>query len=478
MSIVDQTLNSLRWLAIGRFSSQILTWAITLIVIRLLTPLDYGLMSLAMMVIGIGEIFREAGLSSAIIQSSDYNNDIGKRIFGFVFLLNLFIYFLFLLSTPLVVKFFSNSKLASILPIVSLQFIVGSFAVIPNALISRGMLFKKKAILVFFTSILTSLTTLSLALLGAGVWALICGNLFGLTVQVFGSIYITQFWCLPSFNFKGLGQYFKFGGGVTAGKVVWYLYSQADIFIAGKVLGVQLLGFYSVARELAALPMAKFSAIINEVGFASFSKIQNDSQTLKKHFCQAMEIVGFFSFPVFWGISSIAPEIVSVCLGVAWVEAVLPLQILGIIMPLRMLSNSMSPAVLALGKVRLGLTNIIIGSFIMVPAFYVGSRWGLAGLSYAWLIGFPMFFLVRLVRTLPYLGLRLFEYFSYLSFSLVSSAVMYLSVYSMRILLKNYETSQLIQMFVLIFTGVIVFSAINLLGRKNFCFYVISLVRR
>ncbi|WP_336511698.1 oligosaccharide flippase family protein [Candidatus Accumulibacter phosphatis] len=123
------------------------------------------------------------------------------------------------------------------------------------------------------------------------------------------------------------------------GEFCGFFYSQADMFVAGKLLGKEALGFYSVAMHLASLPVQKVSGILNQVAFPAFSKIQNDSATVKLHVLKSVRILSFLSFPVLWGISSIAPEIVQLLLGPKWEPAILPLQILPMIMPLRMISN-------------------------------------------------------------------------------------------------------------------------------------------
>ena len=99
----------------------------------------------------------------------------------------------------------------------------------------------------------------------------------------------------------------RFGGFITIDRLLWYVYSQADALIIGKLLGKEILGLYSVGMHLASLPMQKLAGMLNEIGFSAFTRLQEDRAGLREHFIKAVRLLSLLSFPVFFGISSVAP---------------------------------------------------------------------------------------------------------------------------------------------------------------------------
>ena len=234
--------------------------------------------------------------------------------------------------------------------------------------------------------IIGGLVTLGLAIIGYGVWSLVIGNFGMAVVRVVMLNLMVRYWCPPKFSMTGIRELVKFASFVTMDRILWYFYSIADVIIIGKVLGNELLGVYSVAKDLARLPMRKVPVILNEVGFAAFSRIQNDKALVSANLKKAARLLGFVAFPVFFGISSVAPELVDVLLGEKWALVLVPLQLLSLVLPLQMLGIVITPALLGIGRPDIGLGNVAIGCIIMPVSFLIGIQWGLVGVSVAWLV--------------------------------------------------------------------------------------------
>ena len=230
-----------------------------------------------------------------------------------------------------------------------------------------------------------------------------------------------------------MSEMLHFGGFVTANRLLWYFYSRSDVFIIGKLLGKELLGFYSIAMQLASLPMQKVSELLDQVGFAAYSTVQHDMAAIGSHFLKAIRVLSFLAFPVFWGIASISPELVNVVLGPRWAKAIVPLQLLGLVMPIRMIGHGTGSPLLAIGRPQIATVNTIQALVIMVPAFFIGTYFGgLVGASLAWVIGYPILVLARLRISLPPLGLTRRKYFGAMAGPALGGAVMYGTVMLVR----------------------------------------------
>jgi len=224
--------------------------------------------------------------------------------------------------------------------------------------------------------------------------------------------------------------------------------------------------------------ISEMSASINEIGFSAFSKIQENKENFIFYFHRATNIIAFVSFPIFWGISSVAPEVVSIFLGDQWQMAVFPLQILSLVGPLRMLSNAVSPALLALGRPDVGFFNLVWGCTIMIPAFFIGSFLGLWGVSLSWMCAYPLFFIIRMRRSLPIIGIPSVEYFTDIRWVFVFTAVMYLSVYITRYVLYLVSYPTIVEMVLLITIGGATFIGLNWIFRKEFFIGVLALIQK
>lgn len=408
MSLRAQALSGFRWTASVRLLSQVITWGITIVVIRLLTPADYGLLAMATVFVAFLAMFSELGLGAAVVQKASVDEQLLRRAFGVILTIHFSLATLLMLLAPLIGAFYDEPRVVPVIRILSLQFVLAGFAVIPNAQLQRKMEFRNRSLLDLTGAIVASLTTLVMAFSGAGVWSLVAGSLLSQVVKTVGINWLSPFRHWPDFSMKGMGSLLRFGGHFTAIQVLWMFLSQVDMLICAKLLGKEVLGFYSVAMDIASLPSQRILGLVNQVAFPTFSRMQHDLQKVGASVLIGVRILSFFGFPVLWGMSSIAPELVEVVLGAKWIPATVPLQILTVIIPLRMLGNFVATAIQGVGRSDVVLRNIIWACAMFSIAFFVGANWwGLLGLSMAWLVVAPLVFLQAMVRGLPVIGLRL-----------------------------------------------------------------------
>jgi len=428
MSLRNDVLHSLKWLGGARLAGQLVAWAITIVVIRILKPSDYGLMAIAEVMIGFAALFQELGLYSAMVQKRDLTERQIEQVFGLLIIANTGIYLVVFAIAPFMAEFFGDPRLTPIVRVLGIQFPLASVGVVQDAMLSRSMRFKRKSIANVVIVLGNGFTTLGFALAGAGVWALVFGNLAGSLIRPVALSMAARHWCRPRFSREGMGEMLHFGSFVTVSGFLWYVYSRSDVFIIGKILGKEILGFYSIAMQLASLPIQKVGEVLNQVGLAAYSSIQHDMAAIRSHYLKVVRILSFVAFPIFWGISSVSPELVNVVLGQRWAPAIIPLQLLSLVMPFRMVSHSGSP-LSAIGKPQIGTLNHLVTLLLMPPAFIIGAYYyGLTGVSLAWVIMYPIAVLIRLQISLAPMGLRPRHYLASMSGPAAGGAFMYLVV--------------------------------------------------
>jgi len=403
-------LDGVYWLTAVKVLSQVISWAITIYVMRILSPSDYGLMAMAWVYVGFIALFNEVGLGAAIIQRKDLDQDDLSSICWGVFAINLALCLFAFLSAPLVADFYEEPRVADVLRVVSIGFIIRGVSLVPSSILARELAFSKQSRADLTANVSGAMATLWLAMAGFGVWSLVCGILVQDLVRTLLS-FVFYPW-LPKLSFslskvKGLVQ---FGAKVAAARLLWYLSANADVLIAGKILGKTQLGYYSVAAQLASMPVDKLVSTITYVAFPALSKVQDDPSMLKRYFLKIVKVVAFAIFPACWGIYLLAESAVPLFLSEKWLPAVLPLQILSMVTACRAIQAINAPLEMAVGRAGITLLNVAIIGAVMALSFLLGSSYGLEGLAYAWL-AFPLVFLITTSITVRLIDLSLADYF-------------------------------------------------------------------
>ena len=433
MSFRNRILSALKWTLIGRFGTQIISWVITVAVMRMLVPEDYGLVAMATIFCGLFSLVAEIGLGSSLVQAKEVSERQMRQVFGVVLLSNFSIFALLALGiAPLAAAFFAEPRLEQIIPIVALQFIPAAFGVIPGAILDRELLYRGCSLVDFGSSLCGGLLTLGLAYSGYGAWSLAWGNVLAAALRAVGLNVLKPYTELPLFDFSGSGTIFRFGRDVAANQLVFYFYSQADALIVGKLLGRHNLGLYSVSMDLASLPASRIASILNKVAFPAMSMVKRNGNQVNSYVLKSIRGISLISFPVMWGISCVSPEIVSVFLGNTWADATTALSILSLIMPFRVLGPIIHAALQSVGRADVSFRNTVSTAVVMCIAFVVGCQFGLNGVALAWLITFPGAFFANVHRACIHLEITMRDIISALYKPAAVSALMFGAVATTR----------------------------------------------
>jgi O-antigen/teichoic acid export membrane protein len=437
MTLRAQAMSGLRWTVGARLLAQVVTWTITLVVIRLLSPSDYGLLAMATIFVAFLSMVSELGLGLAVVQSADIDERELRKVFGAVLATHFCLAALLVAGAPLIADFFAEARVIPIVRALSLLFVINAFAVIPDALLQRRMEFRARALSDLGSAVTGSLVILGLATTGFGVWALVAGSLTTNFLKTAALNVWAPFRLWPSFALKGMGSLLTFGGRMTLVQFLWFFFNQVDVLIVGRWLGKDLLGLYSVAMHVASMPNQRLSALINQVAFPTFARLQHDVHKVAGALLNVVGVLGFAAFPLFWGISSVAPELVNVVLGSKWGGAVLPLALFSLVMPLRLINTAVSNAVQGMGRSDRVLLNVIWACILTPPALLVGVNWGLPGVVVAWLVVSPIVFVQNMLRSLPVTGVRHALFWKALVPSAASALLMYAAVWGARATLPD-----------------------------------------
>jgi teichuronic acid exporter len=477
MDLRVSVVSALKWSAIGRIVSQTVTWVATIVVIRLLAPEDYALIAISGLVIGFTELLRELGLGAAIVQRNDLNEEQMRTIFGLIIIVHILLFLLIYFIAPVVARFFEEEELVQIIRVAALQLPILIFAVIPNALMVRAMRFKWMSIVQASSTIAASLTTLTMAYNGFGVWSLIAGQFAATLTNTIGFLLGQPYLKWPLFSLQKIGGLVSYSSHVFGADLLYYFYTRADVVVVGKLLDATALGFYTVAYNLATLPMNKISGVLSSVGFPAYARIKHNILEVKSKFLFTVEANSLIFFPVLWGISVVADDLVMVLLGSKWLSATVVLQLVTLIIPLQMTGPLARPALLGIGRADLFMSTIVTNAICVPIALAIGSFWGLGGVSAGWIMGFSLAYCINLSRFLPVLHITFAEFGKAVGPAILMSSGMYVIVISVKFTFLS-DIDLFHRLFLSVLIGVLVYGSLLVTLSRSAFMRVLSLGRQ
>jgi O-antigen/teichoic acid export membrane protein len=400
----QQVLHSLKWVALGKVATQIIRWLMTFWVIRLLMPEDYGVVAMADALFGFLTLIIGGLFTPSIIQAKELTEKILKQIFGAVLVVHGVVFLLQFFSADAVGLFYQSENVASILKLNAWCFLLLAFQVIPSAILARKMQFKKISIISAIANISAAIITFTLALLGYGFWALIIGEVAAIALLTIMVLWINPITFLPEFKLAEVKPFIRFGSLLTVHSIIFYVFVNIDVTIAGRVLSASEVGLFAIGLQFALMPQKKILPLLKQVAFPAFSQIQDQPERIKGYIIKAQKLSLIITIPIFWGLASVVDLVIPIVIGERWAGAIIPTMIMLLIMPLRFSEELFNPAIKSQQKAGHLLINAIIMLVLLMFGllFFVGQ--GAVGLALAWACSFPVAYLIVLRR-----NCRLFE---------------------------------------------------------------------
>jgi O-antigen/teichoic acid export membrane protein len=349
-------------------------------------PNDFGIMGIAMMLIGYANLFTDFGLSEAVIQKGIRDTKTLNSIFTFNLAVSGVLALLFYASSGFIATFFKSTECEKVIKVLSFFFVITSFSAVPYAMLRRDMNFKTLALLSLSSSMLMSASTLILAFYNYGYWALAFGQLIP-TVLITGYVCYRVRW-VPVFTYNhssmkhiidfGIWNFFKTQLGFVA--------QHTDRFIIGRWLGTVSLGFYDKALTIAEMPYNTLTMNINGVMFSAFSRIKDDKLQLQQQFKKTLTLLSFLKFPIYFGLIVIAPYFVHSTLGDKWGSMIAPFQIILISYLFKSFGGMSASLNVGIGNYRNHTVRFLIAFVIFVLSCFLLLRFNITGIALGYLI--------------------------------------------------------------------------------------------
>jgi PST family polysaccharide transporter len=339
-------------------------------------------MGIALVLLEFSKMFAHMGVGPAIIQRKDLEPRHLTTGFTLSLLMGALFAILLFLMAPYLATFFNMIELTQVLKAVSFIFLIDSFTLMGQALMQRNMKFRViAAVEVTSYALGYGAVGIILAYAGWGVWALVMASLSQAILYTALLVFTQPFPKHLALNWDALKELVVFGGGMTIAKFGNYLANQGDNLVVGRMLGAGPLGIYGRAYQFMVMPASLLGNALDQALFPAMSKVQDDKQRLAKAFLTGLSILAFAAIPISVIIVFTAKEIVMVLLGPAWIDAVLPLQILASSLLFRMSYKMSDSLARAAGAVYRRAWRQLFYAAMVLTGSYVGQFWGLKGVA-------------------------------------------------------------------------------------------------
>jgi len=463
-NLKHQVVHSLKWVAIGKIATQLIKWMMTFWVIRLLAPEDYGVVVMADVIFGFLTLLTGALFAPSIIQAKELSQKMLQQIFGMTLIVHTAIFTLQMLFADSIGAFYQSENVASILKVNAWCFLILAFQVIPSAILTRNMEFKKVSVISAISNIAAAVTTFVLAFSGYGFWSIIVGEIVLISLSTLMILFVQPLNFMPEFKLSEVKKYLRFGSLLTLHSIIFYIFLGMDVTIAGRMMSATEVGFFAVGLQFALMPQKKILPLLKQVAFPAFSKIQHQPERIINYIIKAQKLSFLITIPIFWGLASVVDIVIPIVIGDKWSEAILPTTLILIIMPLRFSEELFGPALKSQKKAKHLLGNVSVLLVILTIAILLFVDLGAVGLALAWLTGFPIAYFIVVIRNCKTFNINLGSFLQILFRPIFSGVLMLICIFA----IKQWNNSvELLTLFIQIIVGATVFGLSTWLIDKN-----------
>ncbi len=469
----NNVIKNLFWKLMERSGVQGIQFVIQIVLARILSPNDYGIISLITIFIALANVFIQSGFNTALIQKKN----VKEEDFSSVFYLSIFVatilYIILYLSSPFIANFYKVKALTPVLRVLSITLFFGAFNSIQNAVISKKMEFRKLFISSILSVIISGVVGIILARMGYGVWSLVIQQIVNqITVTII--LWFTVKWRPKlTFSIKRISNLFSYGWKLLVSSLIDTLYMNLRGLVVGKVYTSNMLAFYNRGEQFPQLIVSNINGAIQSVMLPTLSSEQDNKKRVKELVRRSIVTSSFLVFPLMIGLAAVGEPLIKILLTDKWLPSLPFMQIFCLTYALWPIHTSNLQAINALGRsdifLKLEITKKIVGIIILIISMFYGVyAIALGGL----LVGIMSSF-INAYPNLKLLDYSYKEQIKDIMPSLILSIIMGVIVYS----ILFFNMSPYITLTIQVFIGAIVYVVLAKLFRLECYEYIIHTIK-
>jgi teichuronic acid exporter len=435
-SLKQRTISAMIWTSVQKFGTMGIGFVSNLVLARLLTPADFGIIGMIAVFITISGTLVDGGFASALIQKKNPTKEDYSTIFYWNLFISTILFIALYLGAPAIERFYNMPDLSIIIRVQGLVLIINAFNIIQVNQLRKQLNFKRLANINIRTTIFATAICIIMAFMGYGVWSLVIQIIAATALQTIFLWYLSSW--RPSFVFSmsSFKELFGFGAFILLTSIMDKLYRNIQALIIGRVFSATDLGFYTQAKKLEDTPVTGLSVIVNQVTYPVYSQIQDDLERMKRGISQSLRAITFLNFPLMILLIVIGEPLILFLFTDKWSESIPYFQILcfgGMFYTLCTINNNIFKS---LGKSRaffwVQLTKRVIGAFMLMTGIYLG---GMIGLIWAVALTNYVFFVIGAYYSSKLSGYKILHQLTDIAPSLIFAVVAGIVAFLMSLLM-------------------------------------------
>jgi PST family polysaccharide transporter len=378
MSLRQRAVRGAAWAALQNWGSSLLALVIFAVLARLLAREDFGLLALAVGCVAVAEILLKQGMGQALIQREDLQPEHLDTAFWTSVGVGCALALLALAAAGPLAGAFGEPRLAPVLRVLGLNFIIGGLANTQIAVLEREFRFKSLALRQLIAVSAGGIVGIGMALAGMGVWSLV-GQFLSMNAVGVVVLWSASPW-RPRFRVsrRRFWELFGFGAGVMGVDTLTVLNGRGPDLVVGYILGAELLGLYNAAFQILAMLARMLMQSISAVALPTFSRIQHDLEQTRNAYLTAVEMSCLAAFPLFAGLAALAPDIIGTVLGAKWAPSAPAVRLFALVGMIQAFTYFNRPVLLASGRLGWLLKVYAASVTVNLLAIALACFWGRA----------------------------------------------------------------------------------------------------
>lgn len=477
MHLRQKVISGVKWTSLSSMTIAILQILQISILARFLSPEDFGLMAIVMVIIGFSRIFSDMGISNAIIHHQDTTPDQLSSLYWLNIASGIFLFLIIASVSSYIADFYNQPELINLLILLASSFIILSIGNQYRVLFQKDLQFNIMAKIEITAAVITFSVAVVLAVQDFGVYALAYATLVNAIVSSGLFLVLGLKKHKPSFVYKHseIKKYLSFGMFQMGDNTLNYFNSQIDVILIGKLLGAETLGTYAIAKQLVMRPFQIINPILTKVAFPTMSKVQNNQEKLKNIYLKIIDLLGTVNFPIYAFVILFAHEIVLVMFGAQWLAVVPIIQILALSVAIITIGNPVGSLLLAKGKANWGFYWNLMQLLIIPIVIYLSSFEGIVMIAWSIVILKIIFVIPAWYMLLyPLIRVGFIEYILKIMTPLVITIISFSASYYLVELFVSPITKVLLGGSVLF----ILYALLTFLMNRNIFLYSFNLIRK
>ena len=473
-SLKDKTVKGVVWSSVERFSVQGVHFLVMVVIARILTPRDFGLVGMLAIFMAVSQSLIDSGFSQALIRKQNRTETDNSTVFYFNIVASAFIYAILFLISPLVAEFYNEPQLTSLMRVMCLLVVINSFAVVQRAIYTATLNFKVQAKATFSSAVISGFVGVGMAVADFGVWALVGQQLCAAVVNVILLWWYSSWRPKLIYSWKSFRELFAFGSNLLLSGLLETVYNNVYQIVIGKIFSAASLGFFTQAKQISSLPSSNINGIIVRVTYPVLSTIQSDDERLATNYRKLLRMSAFIVFPLMCLLAGLAYPLVNIVFGEKWnysATLLIPICFAMMWYPVHSINLNLLKVK---GRSDLFLRLEIIKKILGVSMLIITAPFGLIVMCYGTIVNSIIALVINTYYTGKLIHVGFIRQMRDLSFTLLLSLSMFAIVYGLTLLFSNHYA----QAFAGLTIGAIYFAIVCFIRKPQELLFVKSILKK